>query len=55
MTGLGSWGYNYTMDQIVEQARDAVIGRIRRYEEQHKDVLRVIDVDVTAIFTPETK
>lgn len=53
MSGLGSWGADYQMDQIIEQARDEVLGRIRRYEQSNKERLSVVDVKVTGIFTPE--
>lgn len=53
MGGLGAWGANYQMDQIIEQARDEVIGRISRYAQAHKDSLAIVDVKITAIFTPE--
>lgn len=53
MSELGAWGADYKMDQIIEQARDSVLGRIRQYAHAHKDVLEVVDVKVTAIFTPE--
>lgn len=55
MSDLGAWGADYKMDQIIEQARDTVIDRIRQYEQRNKDVLTVLDVQITAIFTPEEK
>lgn len=55
MTNLGSWGADYKMDQIIEQARDTVISRIRQYEQKHADRLRILDVKVTGVFTPEDK
>lgn len=53
MSGLGAWSYNCQMDQIVEQARDEVLGRIRNYAQKNNEKIEVLDVKIVAVFAPE--
>jgi hypothetical protein len=49
---LGSWGTDYTMDQIIDQAREAAIGVVSRAFKGDPQVKMVEQPKITAVYAP---
>ncbi|WP_267395526.1 MULTISPECIES: hypothetical protein [unclassified Sphingomonas] len=53
LSGLGSWGTPYTMEQIIDQATEAAEGTIR--QAFRGEQVRITNIDVTAVYAPAKK
>lgn len=55
LSGLGSWGTPYTMEQIIDQATSAAEGRIRNAFQKEGNVKIIGDINITAVYASATK
>ena len=53
--GLGAWGSTYTMDQIIDQARQSAEGIVRSAFAKEAERVGIKDVKVTAVYAMQEK
>lgn len=53
--GLGHWGEECTMQQILTQAADAARGIIRELEQRHRGVRKIGSIAITSVVVTEEK
>lgn len=51
LSGLGSWGRDYSMSQIIDQARESALGAVRKGFKDER--VRVNSVKITAVYARE--
>lgn len=52
LSGLGSWGTPYTMEQVIDQARERAGALVRRAFEREGERVAIRSIEVTAVYAP---